>query len=210
MDHPVESVARPRLRASRTLAAVLSFVAPGTGQLLTGRVKAGLLFLIPLVILVLAAIGLASGDRVRILEIAVQPGIFTAILVLDVAILCWRVAAIVDAWWSGSAHDQRTRLGTVTVVALLTVTIGTHVLIGTQVVAARDTVAAVFQEEEGFEEEDDGFGEFVEPTPNPTPTPYVVNIGGGPTLDISIPPTPTPAPTPRPSSWGPRRPPGST
>jgi LCP family protein required for cell wall assembly len=85
----------------------------------------------------------------------------------------------------------------VIVVALLTVTIGTHVLIGTQVVAARDTVAAVFQDEEGLEE-DDGFGEFVEATPSPTPTPYVVNIGGGPTLDVSIPPTPTPAPTPKP------------
>lgn len=198
MDQPVTSVPRPPLRASRTLAAVLSFLAPGAGQLLTGRVRAGLLFLIPLVLLALGALALAGGDRVGLLGILVQPGVFAALIALDLALLVWRAVAIVDAWWSGSRREQRTRLGTITVVALLAITTGTHYLIGTQVLAARDTVAAVFQE---ADEEDDGFGDIPEvtPTPIPTPTPYVAVIGGGPTLDVSIPPTPTPAPTPRPN-----------
>lgn len=196
MEEPVSSVPRPPLRASRTLAAVLSFVAPGTGQLLTGRIRVGLLFLIPFALLALGAITLARGDRGTILEILVQPGVFAALIVLDIALLGWRVVAIVDAWWSGSRREQRTRLGTVTVVALLAITVGTHALIGSQVLAAQDTVAAVFQGEEESDE-DDGFGEIVEPTPSPTPTPYVVDVGGGPTLEVSIPPTPTPAPTPR-------------
>lgn len=200
MEEPVATVPRPPLRASRTLAAVLSFVAPGTGQLLTGRIRAGLLFLIPIALLALGALSLVRGDRGAILEILVQPGVFAALIVLDVALLAWRIVAIVDAWWSGSREEQLTPLGTITVLALLAVTVGTHALIGSQVLAAQDTVAAVFQDPDAGEE-DDGFGDLPEPTPSPTPspTPYVAVIGGGPTLAATPQPTATPAPTPRPN-----------
>ncbi len=198
MEEPVTPIARPPLRASRTLAAVLSFVAPGMGQLVNGRLRAGLLFLLPAMALLVLILGLAGAGPGTILELAVQPGVFTALLVLDAAILVWRLAAIVDAWWNGSRHDQRTRLGSTVVVTLLVVTVGTHVLVGAEVAAARDTVVAVFQGDEA-EDEDDGFGEIPDPTPTPSPTPYQApELGALPTLDVSLPPTPTPAPTPRP------------
>ena len=207
MDQPVTSVTsvtsvtRPRLRSSRTLAAFLSFLAPGAGQILTGRLRAGLLFLVPLAALVGAAVGLASGDRATLLGIIVQPGVLLSLLILDGALLVWRVSAIVDAWRGGHEPAGRSRLGTGVVVALLLVTVGTHLVIGEQVMAARDTVQAVFGT---TGDEDDGFGELPDatgsPTAAPTPTP-IPEATTSPTLPWlgTAPPTPTPAPTPRPN-----------
>ena len=208
MEHPVTSVQASSPRTSRTLAAVLSFLAPGTGQLLTGRIRAGILFLLPLVLGVVTLVALWGVDRGELLAIALQPGVLLAIVILDVAFLVWRAAAIVDAWWSGSTPSQRTRLGTVTVVLLLAVTVGTHAAIGATVLEARDTIDAVFAtsgEDDGFGtapdgSEDESFEETDAPTPVPTPTPTESPWWAGlPIGSAAVTPTPTPVPTPGPS-----------
>ncbi len=166
-DAPQPSRA-PR-RASRSLAAFLSFLVPGTGQFLTGRVRAGLLFFLPIALAIVAALVVATGDRGKILGFMVEPSVLLGLVALDGVILIWRVAAIIDAWRGAGSGTPRTAVSTIVVVALLAVTGATHYVIGAQVMAAHDTVQAVFASSD--DGGDDGFGEIPDPTPVPSPTP---------------------------------------
>ena len=186
-------------RSSRILAAVLSFLVPGTGQLLTGRLLAGLLFLSPVIVAVVAAVVASGGDRGRLLGYLVQPGVLLGIVILDGVLLAWRALAIVDAWWGRHSKAPKTVFSVITLVALLALTGATHFVIGAQVMAARDTVEAVFASSD--DEGDDGFGEIPEETeaPSPTPTPLpTATPEPGATAAPTPSPTPTPAPTPVP------------
>ena len=186
-------------RSSRTLAAILSFLVPGTGQLLTGRLLAGLLFLSPVIVAVIAAVVASGGDRGRLLGYLVQPGVLLGIVILDGVLLVWRALAIVDAWWGRHSKAPKTVFSVITLVALLALTGATHFVIGAQVMAARDTVDAVFASSD--DEGDDGFGEIPDATeaPSPTPTPLpTATPEPGATAAPTPSPTPTPAPTPVP------------
>jgi LCP family protein required for cell wall assembly len=185
------------MRASRTLAAILSFIVPGTGQFLTGRIVAGLIFVTPIVIAIVAGLVASGGERGKLLGYLVQPTVLLGIVVLDAAIFAWRSLAIIDAWWAGGSRAPRTTLSVITLAVLLVVTGLTHYAIGVQVMAARDTVEAVFASSD--DQGDDGFGtlpdETAEPTATPAPTP---TPKPGETPAPTPVPTPTPAPTPRP------------
>ena len=187
---------RTPLRRSRTLGAFLSFLIPGTGQLLEGRIRVGLFFLAPFVVAVLIGIVVANGDKADLLGFLVQPSVLMGIAVLDVILFVWRAAAILDAWWGGGSKVPHTILSTVAVVVLLGVTGATHYVIGAQVMAVRDTFDAVFSSADGgTAEEDDGFGVLPDPTEVPSPTP---TLAPGATAAPTPEPTPTPSPTPRP------------
>ncbi|HEY8169293.1 MAG TPA: LCP family protein [Candidatus Limnocylindrales bacterium] len=191
---------RPPLRRSRTLAAVLSFLIPGTGQLLEGRFRVGIFFLAPFLLMIVVGVVVANGDRGELLAILVQPTVLLGIAAFDILLFAWRAAAIVDAWWGGGSKVPHTIVSTMAVVALLAVTGATHYVVGAQVLATYDTFNAVFSPAGddpavGGVEGDDGFGEIAEPTPEPTPSP---TLRAGATLAPTPEPTPTPAPTPRP------------
>jgi LCP family protein required for cell wall assembly len=187
---------RPPLRRSRTLGAFLSFLIPGTGQLLEGRIRVGLFFLVPFLLAVLIGIIVANGDRTELLGFIVQPSVLMGIAVLDVVLFAWRAAAIVDAWWGGGSKVPHTILSTVAVVVLLAITGATHYVVGAEVMAVRDTFATVFGTPDGGtgQEQDDGFGDIPDPTDAPSTTPTLPGTGATPTTEA----TPTPAPTPRP------------
>ena len=198
IDPPDPTVTtRPPLRSSRTIAVILSFLVPGTGQLMNGRTRAGLILLTPLLLIVAGGVVAVGGDRGQMLGSLLQPGVLLGIVAIDGLILIWRVIAVLDAWLGGGPGLPRTTLSSVVVVALLVVTSATHYLIGAQVIATRDTVNAVFvAPDDGG---DDGFGEIPEPTDTPSPTPTLApGETPGPTPDPTAEPTPTPAPTPRP------------
>lgn len=200
---------RPALRASRTLAVVLSFLLPGAGQLVTGRVRAGLVFLAPALVVGLLGVVTAPGDAGRLLAVLVQPAVLLGIVVVDALVLLWRSAALIDAWWGGGRPAPRTRLSTVALVTLLSVTGVSHFAIGAQVMAAHGTMAAVFapadDEADGLDGDgggdgDDGFGEIVDSSPYatavpPSPTPAPGETAAPTAMST---PTPTPAPTPTP------------
>jgi LCP family protein required for cell wall assembly len=186
----------PPLRRSRTLGAFLSFLIPGTGQLLEGRVRVGLFFLAPFLVAILIGLIVANGDRGELLGFLVEPTTLLGIAVLDVLLFVWRAAAILDAWWGGGSKVPHTILSTVAVVVLLAITGATHYVVGAQVMAIHDTFDAVFSSPDGTAtEEDDGFGEIPAPTEVPSPTP---TLAPGTTAAPTPLPTPTPAPTPRP------------
>ena len=187
----------PPLRSSRTLAVILSFLVPGTGQLMNGRTRAGLLLLAPFLLIVLGGIVAVGGDRGQMLGFLLQPGVLVGIVVLDGLVFAWRVVAVLDAWLGGGPRLVRTATSSVVVVVLLMVASATHYVVGAQVMATHDTVTAIFVSPD--DQGDDGFGEIPESTETPSPTPTLApGATPGPTPDPTPEPTPTPIPTPRP------------
>jgi LCP family protein required for cell wall assembly len=94
-------------RRSPLVAALLSAIVPGAGQAYQGRVGPALLFVAPLALLALgagAALGVASLPQIA--GWLLLPGVLTTMLVLDVALLAWRVAAVVDAWLAGRRMES--------------------------------------------------------------------------------------------------------
>jgi LCP family protein required for cell wall assembly len=186
-------VTRLSLRRSRTVAAVLSFLIPGTGQFLSGRVAAGLLFLVPFALLVVGVLVAANGDRYQILGVLAQPSVLTGLIVLDAALLLWRAVAIIDAWWGRGHGGPKTTFSVIVLVLLLAITGATHYAAGSYLVAWRATVEAVFA---STGDEDDGFEEIPESSALPaSPLP-------GPSASGSLAPTPTPTPPPGPLADG--------
>ena len=183
MTHP----SRPR--HSPTLAAILSFLVPGLGQLFAGRPRRGLLLLAPLAALVVGALVLAAAGRGAILGLLVRPEVLLGAIVLDVLLFAWRAAAIVDAWRSAAGgRVPRDALSTIVVAALVLVTGATHLVIGTVAYESYDTLTSVVSGDEGFGTlPDDSPVPTAVPTQTPEPAP---GSTAAPT------PVPTPSPTP--------------
>jgi polyisoprenyl-teichoic acid--peptidoglycan teichoic acid transferase len=188
-------------RVSRSLAAFLSFVIPGTGQFLTGRRVVGAIFLVPVVVAAVAAIVVARGDSGAAIGFMLQPTVLLGIVVADAALFVWRSIAIVDAWWNVGAGVPRSNLSILVLVALLAATAAMHVVVGAEVLAVRDTVDAVFA---SSDDADDGFGELPAATASPSASvaPTTVPLVPGSVAPPSVPPTPEPTPRPGPLADG--------
>ena len=132
-------VRRPDPRSA--VAAFLSFIFPGFGQAYNGQYPLAALLAVPvavcLVVLVLAVIG--SGSFLsRLLDTRV----LIALIVLDAALLGWRLIAIVQA------HGERSRLSfsgwpTWLTAALVVVTLAMHALPAYYATKAIDTLGSV-------------------------------------------------------------------
>lgn len=169
------------------LAAALSFVLPGLGQSWLGDFRRGLTLALPVLLLIGFGLGIVMFQgRARALGLLVQPGVLIALLILNAALLAWRIGAIVDAWRLARrtspqivAASRTRQVAAATVLGvLLAATLGMHVGLGFLGYKTYDTITTVF----------------VTPEPSPTPTP----VGS---IDPSAEPTPlpTPAPTPLPT-----------
>jgi LCP family protein required for cell wall assembly len=172
-------------RRSATLAATLSFVVPGLGQLALGSVRRGLLYLLPVAALVAFGAAVAAPDLVRFLGSLVRPDVLVGVFILNICLFAWRGLAIVDAWRTAAEGTPRGALTTLVVVALLLVTAATHVVVGATTYLAYDAVTAITG--------DEGFGALPAGPPASTPEP---SPGATPT------PTPVPTPSPPPLADG--------
>ncbi len=173
-----------RLRRSPALAAFLSFLLPGLGQVWAGAVTRGVLLILPIVILVGGIAGFVIGQgSARFLGIALQPGVLLGILAIDAVLLVYRVVAIVDAYLLGRpgrrmAAPRTRRAASVSVlVLLLAVTVIMHGWVGVVTYKSYDLVANVFVPVS---------------TSTSQPTPPIATPSHGPTFS----PTPTPVPVP--------------
>lgn len=87
------------------MAALLSALWPGLGQLALGSRRWGLLLAVPpLLLLVLGIAALVSPDRLGTLSLLVDPDIIAALLVAEVVVLLWRLAAVLDAFRRGNGQ----------------------------------------------------------------------------------------------------------
>src|SRR6185369_359724 len=86
------------LRSNRHVAALLSALWPGLGQLAIGARRTAVLLALPPLVLVVLGIGaIASPDRVARLASLVNPDVIAALLGVEVVVLVWRLLAVGDA-----------------------------------------------------------------------------------------------------------------
>jgi LCP family protein required for cell wall assembly len=139
----------PRAR-NPVVAAALSFVVPGAGQAYLGRRRLALLLGLPAVLLVIGIALLLTvfADDVR--NDLFSDRFLTAALIVDVAVLLWRLAAIGEAgfggWRGWLSHLPRLRrAGAIgLVVVLLGTTVAMHTWAGVVLVRLNDTLSDVF------------------------------------------------------------------
>ncbi len=174
------------IRHSAVIAAALSFIWPGLGQAWVGARRRALLFAVPIMLLVVAAVlFLLAEGKTRTVLLLLPPGVLIALMIGNVALLGYRAAAIVDAYrlahrrWPASARGQ-TLVGAVLLGTVLGGTLLMHGYVGyNYLYKTYDTITTVFHVSQPT------------PTPVPLPTP-------SPGDSVGPTPLPTPVPTPEP------------
>lgn len=139
---------RPKPR-NAGLAAFLSFLFPGLGQAYVGARRAAVVFATPVVFALLALLTalLLSVDRLR--NEVFSAGFLIGALIVNVALMGWRLAAIAHAALAAQPpilqRDTRRRsLSILLVVALLATTVGMHVVAGSLIDRLNVTLGDVF------------------------------------------------------------------
>src|SRR5688572_15290385 len=92
---------------SPAVAAILSFLFPGAGQIYAGETRKGLLWAIPMLIFVIAVIMIVFGGTGSMLGLVGTAPKRLALLTLNVAFFLYHLAAMFDAY--GVAQRQRYR-----------------------------------------------------------------------------------------------------
>lgn len=193
---------RPTTAGPRPLvAAFLSFLLPGLGQMWAGRPRRGLLFLLPIAVVVALFAVPAARSLGYLMGQLLQPPVLIALIVGNLVFIGYRILAIVDAYRVAEAragrpvvvrHKRAARTAVILLAALVVATHGTLVFFSYQ---AYDLVTGVF---------DDGgprTGFDPDATVPPTPSQAVI---GEPSVEPATPPptlAPTPIPTPTTGAW---------
>jgi LCP family protein required for cell wall assembly len=136
------AIHRPLL-SNRHVAALLSSLWPGLGQLVLGARRAGwLLAAPPLILLALIVAALATRDRISLLAGFLDPNVIAALLGLQLALVAWRLLAVGDAFRRGSGPGLEPG-SALTAVALVFVLVPS-VFAGYLTEVAREAAVAVF------------------------------------------------------------------
>jgi LCP family protein required for cell wall assembly len=123
----------------------LSALVPGLGQLFNGRTRLAAIFALPALALVaLVWLSLLVSSPTRLAATLISPAILSAVLVLNVVVLVWRLASVGHAFFDRK-RGVPSRAGVVALAAVLAFVAVPH-LFGLQVgLAARDTFARIFE-----------------------------------------------------------------
>jgi LCP family protein required for cell wall assembly len=133
-------------RRSPTIAAALSLLVPGAGQLYAGARRRGFVLLGIATALGLAVLAVvATGPLGLALSLLGRP-LLAAVLATNFVFLALRVFAVVDAWRLGARVT--TGVGAVSVAALTAVTAAPHAAVGYAAVRGYSTLETVFADEE--------------------------------------------------------------
>ena len=171
-------------RGSPSLAALLSFLWPGLGQLYVGKRRWALVFAVPpLLILVLLAYALRRGLVVFAAQLFADRTVGLATVAILLLLGVWRLASVVNAFVSGESPKTHRLLNRAVVVALAAVIVVSHLGGGYYLLAYSDAGSQVFNPGDGDSSLID------EATP-------------GPSLAPGQTPAPTASPLPTPSSGG--------
>jgi len=106
-----DRAARPRARRSALVAALLSCLVPGAGQVYAGRPRRGGLML--LAVLLLGAVAALAWRRLGtdLVELLVRPEVLLGLLVADAALLALRLLCVADAYRLGSWKSMQAGAG---------------------------------------------------------------------------------------------------
>lgn len=187
-------------RGSAALAASLSFVVPGLGQVYGGARLRGLLMAVPMVLIAGTVLGAWLADRSLFVRAAFAPPVLLAGVALVLVLLVYRLWVIVDAYAiaGGRGRDRGGRavrlISAVMLTLLLMASVAAHGWVAYVGWSAHQTLTTVFSPI-GPQA---GFG--VAPasaTPAPTPSPTPLDA---PSAEPTEQPTPDPTPVPTPVS----------
>ncbi len=210
MQNPQD--ARPRAR-SPFVAAFLSLLFPGLGQLYAGAPMRALGFAaVPILLIALGAGVVLRMDRLELVGLVFNPAALTSVFVVNLVALLYRLVAIIDAWRVaefmnahaaggdgrlGPARLPRNTLSIAGLLAVILVMAGSHVVVARYDMIALSALNSgcifVGEDVEGECEEDPSASPDAsatpdatgEPTASPTPEPTIV---GTPVPNVSIPP----------------------
>ncbi len=180
---------------SPNIAALLSFLFPGLGQVYAGHTRRGLLLALPMIgVIALVAIVIGGGAW-RLLEMLVDFEALLALLVLNVALFAYHLAAIFDAYvLARPSSPNRLRGGRGSPILLATLAALTLVVHGIPEYLGINTLLVLEKTvrppgsvipSPSFEPPPTD-----EPTPTPSPSP-------SPSPPPTLAPGATPSPTPR-------------
>ena len=138
-------------------AAALSFIFPGGGQAYNGQWALAWLLAAPVLLLVAFVILVASVGGAGVLGRLLDARVLIALIVLDVALLGWRLVAILQAHSARSSFRGRAGWPVWVTAVLVLVTIFMHALPAYYAAKAIDTIGAVAFEGGGqlFDDADD-------------------------------------------------------
>ncbi len=131
----------------RLIAAALSAVLPGLGQLLNGRGPLGRRLLAPIAVVVaIVLIALQLSSPIRLAASLVSPTAMTILLGANVALLIWRLFATLHAFFDKRYPAQTGRGGLIVLAGLCLAVAIPHGVAHVYGSAARDAFAVVFEE----------------------------------------------------------------
>ncbi|MDL2334594.1 MAG: LCP family protein [Chloroflexota bacterium] len=198
------------LNPSPTLAALLSFLFPGLGQIYAGSIRRGVLWALPMLLFILSIVWLMIGPKIAIANLVFNPQTRVAILVLNLAFFLYHVAAMVDAYSQAKTERYRgfSRTSSTAPIALAALVAFTMVLHGVPEVIGFDANNAANIIGVGHPDVLTSFTPrptgSIPPTPLVTPSPDNTATPGSsgeptpePTPSGPVGPTPTPLPCPQ-------------
>jgi LCP family protein required for cell wall assembly len=133
-------------RRSPLVAATLSLLVPGAGQLYAGARRRGLALLGIAGALCLGILAVAATGPLGLALSLLGRPLLVVVLIANLAFLVVRVFAVVDAWRLGGR--MTTAVGGVTVAALAVVTAAPHAAVAYAAVRGYSTLETVFADEE--------------------------------------------------------------
>ena len=176
-----EPATRPRGRSPR-LAASLSFLWPGLGQLYLGRLRLAAIFAVPSVVVVLLlAYGLRRGPVVFAAQLFADRAFGLAAVAILILFGVWRLVAVIHSFLGGNRDSSRRVVDRALLAALAAVIVVTHLGGGYYLLAYSDAGSEVF--------DTGNTSLIVQATPGPSPSP---GMTAGPTPTPEVAPTPVP------------------
>lgn len=124
------------------LAAVLSGLVPGAGQLYAKRYIRALVWFSPSLLVALGLIPLASMETTKLISTALSPSVLWTIYAANIAAAIWRIAAAIDAYGLARVDERRNGAMAIAVggAAVLIFIAAPHVVVGRY---TYDTIALV-------------------------------------------------------------------
>ncbi len=195
MNSAARTLVRRGADPRSALAAFLSFLFPGLGQAYNGQRRLAGMLALPMLVLLATGLLAAFAARTGVISRLLDSGFLVGLIVLDLALLGWRLLAIIQAHGERAPITAHEWTGWVTGL-LVVVTIGMHVLPAFYAIKAIDTLNAIAQEGSGVSRGGVGGLPGASPLPIPSDQPHVsrgervnvllVGIDSGPGRDHSL------------------------
>jgi polyisoprenyl-teichoic acid--peptidoglycan teichoic acid transferase len=134
------------------VAAGLSAVIPGLGQLFNRRTRLAALFLIPsLAVIVLALMLAQTQSPARLAAWIISPQVLGTLLTLNMVLLAWRLLAVGQAFLDTARSGPVGRLGIIGIIIIAFLVVLPHVAVWRYGTLMGDTFARIFQPASGEE-----------------------------------------------------------